>query len=107
MVLRHCLIGTTLTECAKLASRDFQKQLAGYGLIYRQHSLSSSGSSLVAAEPIYGKRTICARPSRRFSASSISGADALDGDLHSVMVAHSNLIKPAELRAIDGVFRLH
>ncbi|MGN6462724.1 MAG: usg protein [Pseudolabrys sp.] len=31
----------------------------------------------------------------------------LDGPLYSVRVAHSHLIKPAELRAIDGVFRLH
>ena len=31
----------------------------------------------------------------------------LDGPLHSVTVAHSKLIKPAELRAVDGVFRLH
>ena len=31
----------------------------------------------------------------------------LEGPLHSVMVAHSRLIKPAELRAVDGVFRLH
>jgi len=32
---------------------------------------------------------------------------SLDGPLVSVTVAHSRLIKPAELRAIDGVFRLH
>ena len=31
----------------------------------------------------------------------------LEGPLFSVTVAHSKLIKPAELRAIDGVFRLH
>jgi len=31
----------------------------------------------------------------------------LEGPLHSVMVAHSGLIKPAELNAVDGVFRLH
>ena len=31
----------------------------------------------------------------------------LDGPLHSVRVAHSKLIQPAELRAVDGVFRLH
>jgi uncharacterized protein Usg len=31
----------------------------------------------------------------------------LEGPLHSVTVAHSRLIKPAEIRAIDGVFRLH
>ena len=31
----------------------------------------------------------------------------LDGPLHSVTVAHARLIRPAELNAIDGVFRLH
>jgi uncharacterized protein Usg len=31
----------------------------------------------------------------------------LEGPLHSVMVAHSKLIKPAELKAVDGEFRLH
>ena len=33
--------------------------------------------------------------------------DKLEGPLVSVTVAHSKLIKPAEIRAIDGVFRLH
>ena len=31
----------------------------------------------------------------------------LDGPLHSVQVAHRKLIKPAELTAVDGEFRLH
>jgi uncharacterized protein Usg len=31
----------------------------------------------------------------------------LEGPLHSVFVAHSRLIKPAEIFAVDGVFRLH
>ena len=31
----------------------------------------------------------------------------LEGPLFSVTVAHSKLIKPAELHAVDGVFRLH
>ena len=31
----------------------------------------------------------------------------LEGPLYAVRVAHSKLIKPAELRAVDGVFRLH
>ena len=33
--------------------------------------------------------------------------EKLEGPLHSVQVAHQKLIKPAELRAIDGVYRLH
>jgi uncharacterized protein Usg len=33
--------------------------------------------------------------------------ETLDGPLHSVKVAHSRLIKPAELRAIGAEFHLH
>ena len=33
--------------------------------------------------------------------------DKLEGPLHSVQVAHCKLIKPAELKAINGEFRLH
>jgi uncharacterized protein Usg len=33
--------------------------------------------------------------------------EKLEGPLYAVTVAHSRLIKPAELRAIDGEFRLH
>ncbi|WP_336492872.1 usg protein [Methylobacterium nigriterrae] len=33
--------------------------------------------------------------------------NTLDGPLHSVKVAHSRLIKPAELRAIGAEFHLH
>ncbi|GAB4067504.1 usg protein [Ancylobacter sonchi] len=31
----------------------------------------------------------------------------LEGPLHSVTVAHSRLIRPAELRSVDGIFRLN
>ena len=31
----------------------------------------------------------------------------LEGPLHSVTVAHSRLIKPAEIRNVNGVFTLH
>jgi len=33
--------------------------------------------------------------------------DKLEGPLVSVTIAHSKLIKPAELKAVDGVLRLH
>jgi uncharacterized protein Usg len=32
---------------------------------------------------------------------------SLEGALHSVTFAHSRLIKPVEIKAVDGVFRLH
>jgi uncharacterized protein Usg len=33
--------------------------------------------------------------------------ETLEGPLHSVTVAHSRLIKPAEIRLVSGEFRLH
>ena len=33
--------------------------------------------------------------------------EKLEGPLHSVTVAHARLIKPAEIRALNGEFRLH
>jgi uncharacterized protein Usg len=33
--------------------------------------------------------------------------EKLDGPLYSITVAHSKLIKPAELRHMNGEFRLH
>jgi len=32
---------------------------------------------------------------------------SLEGVLHSVTVAHSRLIKPAEIKTVGGIFRLH
>ena len=90
----------------KAASRDFVRQLAGYGL--------------TTAEIIYR------RPDRRWLLQSYVWQDydmfpnfpalnhflafwqeKLEGPLFSVTVAHSRLIKPAEIKAVDGVFRLH
>ena len=32
---------------------------------------------------------------------------SLEGVLHSVTVAHSRLVKPAEIKIVGGIFRLH
>ena len=87
-------------------SEDFKRQLAGYGL--------------TTAEILYR------RPDHRWLLQSYVWQNydlfpnfpalkdflafwqtKLDGPLVSVTVAHSKLIKPAEIKAIDGVFRLH
>jgi uncharacterized protein Usg len=89
-----------------MVSKDFVKQVSGYGL--------------TTAEILYH------RPDQRWLLQSYVWQDydlfpkfpvlqdflsfwqrKLDGPLFSVTVAHSKLIKPAELRAVDGVFRLH
>jgi len=59
---------------------------------------------------MFGRTTICARAFRCFPVLNRFLAfwlEKLEGPLYSVTVAHSRLIKPAELRAIGGEFRLH
>ena len=87
-------------------SSEFRKQLAGYGL--------------TTAEILYR------RPDRRWLLQSYIWQNydlfpnfpalkdflafwqrQLDGPLFSVTIAHSRLIKPAEMKVVDGVFRLH
>jgi uncharacterized protein Usg len=87
-------------------SKDFRKQVLGYGL--------------TTAEIVYR------RPDRHWLLQTYVWQDydmfpdfpalkdfltfweqTLDGPLFAVAVAHSKLIKPAELHAIDGVIRLH
>ena len=87
-------------------SNDFRKQVLGYGL--------------TTAEIVYR------RPDRHWLLQTYVWQDydlfpdfpalkdfltfwetTLDGPLFAVTVAHSKLIKPAELHAIDGVIRLH
>jgi uncharacterized protein Usg len=89
-----------------MASRDLRKQLAGYGLttaniLYRRPDHPWLLQTYVwQAYDLYP-----AFPElQRFLD---FWCQSLDGDLHSVMVAHSKLIKPAELRAVDGIFQLH
>src|SRR3979490_601375 len=87
-------------------SKDFRKQVLGYGL--------------TTAEIVYR------RPDRHWLLQTYVWQDydmfpnfpalkdflafwekSLEGPLFAVTVAHSKLIKPAELHAIDGVIRLH
>jgi uncharacterized protein Usg len=87
-------------------SPDFIKQLAGYGLatarilyhlpdhprflqtyIWQDYDLAPEFPVLIKFLAFWQKK--------------------LDGPLHSVVVGHSKLIKPAEIRTLDGKFRLH
>jgi uncharacterized protein Usg len=90
----------------KLASEDFEKQMGGYGLttaeilyrrpdhqwllqtfVWQDYDLFPKFPELQRFLEFWGQK--------------------LEGPLHSVRVAHSKLIKPAEFRSVDGVFRLH
>lgn len=90
----------------KGASSDFIKQLAGYGLataeilyrlpdhprllqtyIWQDYDIAPDFPTLIKFLTFWRQK--------------------LDGPLHSVRVGHSKLIKPAEIKTIDGEFRLH
>jgi len=91
---------------ATTASRDFQRQMQGYGLttaeihyhmpdypgllqlyIWQEFDLAPHFPELKGFLEYWTRE--------------------LDGPLHSVRVAHHHLIKPSEWRAVDGVFTLH
>jgi uncharacterized protein Usg len=89
-----------------MVSEDFRKQALGYGLttahiLYRRPDHRGLLQSYIWQNydlfPEFPKL-------HRFLA---FWQEKLEGPLHSVRVAHCKLIKPAEIKAIDGEFRLH
>lgn len=89
-----------------MVSKDFVRQLEGYGLttarilyrlpdhphllqtyIWQEYDLAPKFPVLIGFLDFWKRE--------------------LEGPLHSVTVAHSRLIKPAEYRAVDGVLTLH
>jgi uncharacterized protein Usg len=89
-----------------MVSPDFQKQVEGYGLttahiLYRRPDhrwlLQSYVWQAYDLFPDFPELT-------KFLS---FWQEKLEGPLHSVQVAHRQLIKPAELRPVSGLFRLH
>ena len=89
-----------------MASADFRRQLAGYGLTTAQIYYRRPDHPWLLQSYVWQNYDLCPKfpELKRFLA---FWEEKLEGPLHSVMVAHSKLIKPAELRAISGEFRLH
>ncbi len=90
----------------EMASRDFRRQLGGYGLTTAQILYRLPDHPSLLQTYVWQDYDLCPRfpVLNRFLAFWL---EKLEGPLYSVIVAHSRLIKPAELRAIDGEFRLH
>jgi uncharacterized protein Usg len=88
------------------ASKDFKRQLAGYGLTTAQILYRRPDHKWLLQTFVWQNYDLFPKfpELQRFLA---FWAEKLEGPLHSVMVAHSRLIKPAELKAIDGEFRLN
>jgi uncharacterized protein Usg len=89
-----------------MASSDFQRQLAGYGLTTAHIFYRRPDHPWLLQSYLWQEYDLCPKfpELQRFLE---FWQKSLDGMLHSVTVAHSKLIKPADLKAIDGVFRLH
>ena len=89
-----------------MASQDFVKQLAGYGLTTAHILYRLPDHPRFLQTYVWQDYDLCPHFPVLFKFLGF-WQKKLDGPLHSVTVAHSRLIQPAELRAIDGVFRLH
>jgi uncharacterized protein Usg len=89
-----------------MASTDFKRQLGGYGLTTAQILYRRPDHPWLLQTYVWQEYDLCP------NFPELQGflkfwQRSLEGALHSVTVAHSRLIKPAELRAIGGEFKLH
>ena len=103
--VRRANAGTGL-EVFGMVSRDFAKQLQGYGLttaeiVYRLPDHKSVLQSYIWQNYDLFPKFPALHDFLAF------WEEKLEGPLFSVTVAHSRLIKPTELRAISGEFQLH
>jgi uncharacterized protein Usg len=89
-----------------MASKSFKRQMEGYGLTTAQILYRRPDHPWLLQTYVWQDYDLCPdfpelQGFLRF------WQESLEGVLHSVTVAHSRLIKPAELRAIGSEFRLH
>ena len=89
-----------------MSSKDLRRQLSGYGLTTAQILYRRPDHPWLLQTYVWQDYDLCPNFPElqgflKFWQLSLEGA------LHSVTVAHSRLIKPAELKAIGGEFRLH
>jgi uncharacterized protein Usg len=89
-----------------MASADFRRQLHGYGLTTAHIYYRRPDHPWLLQSYIWQDYDLCPKfpELKRFLA---FWKEKLEGPLHSVMVAHSALITPAELRTVDDEYRLH
>jgi uncharacterized protein Usg len=89
----------------KMGCEDFRRQLEGYGLTTARILYRRPDHLWLLQTYIWQDYDL--HPNfpelHRFLA---FWREKLEGPLHSVLVAHARLIKPAEIRAVDGEFRL-
>jgi uncharacterized protein Usg len=89
-----------------MVSENFRRQLEGYGLTTAHILYRLPDHPSLLQTFVWQEYDLCPKFPllQRFLA---FWQQSLEGPLYSVTVAHSRLIKPAEIRAINGEFRLH
>jgi uncharacterized protein Usg len=89
-----------------MVSEDFRKQALGYGLTTAHILYRRPDHRWLLQSYVWQNYDLFPEfpELHRFLA---FWQEKLDGPLHSVRVAHCKLIKPAELKAIEGEFPLH
>lgn len=99
------LAETTPTKGGRVA-KEFRRQLEGYGLTTAHILYRLPDYRDILQTYVWQDYDLCPH----FPALNKFlnfWLETLEGPLHSVTVAHTKLIKPAEIRAVDGEFRLH
>jgi len=89
-----------------MVSKDFRRQLEGYGLTTANILYRRPDHPWLLQSYVWQDYDLCpVFPALNKFLN--FWLETLEGPLHSVTVAHARLIKPAEIRAVDGEFRLH
>ena len=89
-----------------MVSNSFKKQLQGYGLTTAHILYRLPDHPSLLQTFVWQDYDLCPMFPELFKFLAF-WQKSLEGPLYSVQVAHCKLVKPAEIRAVDGVFRLN
>jgi uncharacterized protein Usg len=89
-----------------MVSKDFKCQLEGYGLATAEILYRRPDHPWLLQSYVWQEYDLCPEfpELQRFL---LFWQNKLDGRLYSITVCHRSLIAPAEIKAVDGVFRLN
>jgi uncharacterized protein Usg len=91
---------------SQLVSKDFIKQLGGYGLTTAHILYRLPDHPRLLQTYVWQDYDLCPHFPALFKFLGF-WQKKLDGPLHSVSVAHCDLVKPAEITTCNGVFLLN
>ena len=87
-------------------SKDFRRQLEGYGLTTASILYRRPDHPWLLQTYVWQDYDLCPNFPGLLKFLGF-WQKSLEGPLHSVQVAHCDLVKPAEIRAVNGVFLLN